>query len=296
MITYMESSVFDSPAQTLVNTVNTVGVMGKGIAKEFKVRYPRMYVEYRALCDRQQLKIGQLHLWRSDTRWVLNFPTKSTWKLPSKIEYIEAGLSKFVQSYKALGISSASFPPLGCGNGNLNWADVKPLMEAYLARVDIPIYIHDVQVKADFVPEHREPSTIPDDFESFSQDIRALIKSKTFSTSRDSAFTATLLDDLSLLVEHTSGKREKIDPDLIEAAWVRLRERLLSFENFSDDKSRRLKGYLFPILAELPYVRTVRIKSSQSGSRAEALYIDRDQHTPYADVSTSRDGQQWLFQ
>lgn len=296
MITYMESSVFESPAQTLVNTVNTVGVMGKGIAKEFKARYPRMYTEYRGLCDRRMLKVGQLHLWRSDTRWVLNFPTKTTWKLPSKIEYIEAGLVKFCHSYKSLGISSASFPPLGCGNGNLDWADVKPLMEKHLSRVDIPIYIHDVQVRADFVPEHREAAIIPDDFEAFSHDIRALTESRTFSTSRENSFRAKVLGDSSLIVEHSSGKREKIDPDLIEASWVYLREELLSFENFSDEKSRRLKGYLFPILAELPYVRSVRIKSGQTGSRAEALYIDRDQYAPYADVSSGRDSQQWLSQ
>ena len=99
MITFLESSIFSSPAQTLVNTVNTVGVMGKGIAKEFKRTYPSMYREYRALCDSNQLEIGKLHLWRSDSRWVLNFPTKTTWRLPSKIEYIEAGLIKFLSNY-----------------------------------------------------------------------------------------------------------------------------------------------------------------------------------------------------
>ena len=119
MITYIDSSVFDSPAQTLVNTVNTVGVMGKGIAKEFKSRYPIMYKEYRRLCDDKQLQVGNLHLWRSDNRWVLNFPTKTTWRRPSELAYVEQGLHKFVNYYMDLGISSISFPPLGCGNGNL---------------------------------------------------------------------------------------------------------------------------------------------------------------------------------
>jgi O-acetyl-ADP-ribose deacetylase (regulator of RNase III) len=297
MITYLESSVFESPAQTLVNTVNTVGVMGKGIAKEFKSRYPRMYTEYRELCDRRALSVGQIHLWRSDTRWVLNFPTKTTWKLPSKIEYIQSGLAKFVDSYKSLGISSVSFPPLGCGNGNLDWSDVRPLMEEYLSKVDIPIYIHDVQVAEDFVPEHRAPAKVPQDFIAFSRDIGKLTKGRKFSTSRDSYFSAELLADNSVMVQHETGKRERIDQDLIEAAWVRLRERLLSFENFSDEKSRRLKGYLFPILAELPYVRSVKIKAGQAGSnRAEALFIDRDQKSPYSSASTSRDSQEWLFQ
>ncbi|MBZ9858646.1 MULTISPECIES: macro domain-containing protein [unclassified Mesorhizobium] len=297
MITYLESSVFESPAQTLVNTVNTVGVMGKGIAKEFKSRYPAMFAEYRKLCEQRALGVGKIHLWRSDTRWVLNFPTKTTWKLPSKLEYIHSGLAKFVESYKALSISSASFPPLGCGNGNLNWADVKPVMEEYLSKVDIPIYIHDIQVAADFVPEHKEPATVPRDFAEFSRDIDRLSRGRKFSTSRDSFFSAEMQPDNSVVVQHETGKRERIDPDLMEAAWIRLRERLLSFENFSDEKSRRLKGYLFPILAELPYVRSVKIKAGNTGStRAEALFIDRDQKTPYSSVSTSRDSQEWLFQ
>lgn len=297
MITYLESSVFESPAQTLVNTVNTVGVMGKGIAKEFKARYPKMYAEYRQLCDTRSLQVGQLHLWRSDTRWVLNFPTKTTWKLPSKIDYIHLGLFKFVESYKALGITSASFPPLGCGNGNLQWIDVKPVMEHYLSKVDIPIYIHDVQVAADFVAEHKRPAKAPNNFNEFSKDIKSITEERKFSTTRENHFKAKLLDDNSVIVEHDTGKKERIDSDIIEFAWVRLREKILSFENFSDDKSRRLKGYLFPILAELPYVRSVKIRSGQGGAnRAEALFIDRDQQTPYANVATSSDSQGWLFQ
>lgn len=297
MITYLESSVFDSPAQTLVNTVNTVGVMGKGIAKEFKSRYPKMYTEYRQLCDAHALRTGQIHLWRSDTRWVLNFPTKTTWRLPSRMEYIHAGLTKFVDSYKDLGITSASFPPLGCGNGNLNWEDVKPIMEQYLSKIQIPIYIHDIQVSPDFIPEHKTKEMAPVDFGSFSEDIKNIIKGRRFLTSRDNYFTAIFSDDNSVIVEHSTGKREKIDSDIIESSWVRLRERILSFENFSDDKSRRLKGYLFPILVELPYVRSVRIKPLNGNSnKAEALFINREQQTPYGNVTSVNDEQGWLFQ
>jgi O-acetyl-ADP-ribose deacetylase (regulator of RNase III) len=91
MLTYLYTSLFDSPAQTLVNTVNTVGVMGKGVAKTFRERYPAMFKEYKKLCDGGALTIGSLHLWKSDDRWVLNFPTKTTWRLPSKLEYIQQG-------------------------------------------------------------------------------------------------------------------------------------------------------------------------------------------------------------
>jgi O-acetyl-ADP-ribose deacetylase (regulator of RNase III) len=286
MITFLESSVFDSPAQTLVNTVNTVGVMGKGIAKEFRSRYPEMFKEYKRLCDARKLQIGRLHLWRSDTRWVLNFPTKTTWQLPSRIEYIEAGLAKFVDTYKELGITSVSFPPLGCGNGQLNWDDVRPVMERYLAQVTIPVYIHDVQVAVDYVPEHVD-AKVPTDFHEFFEDIRRLANRQTFSTSKDSTFRAALQTDNSLVVEHESGKRDRIDGELLEASWVRLRDRILSIDSFSDEKSQRLKSYLFPILAELPYVRSVKSRSGSARSnRAEALFIDRDRYEPYVAAPT----------
>jgi O-acetyl-ADP-ribose deacetylase (regulator of RNase III) len=293
MITFLESSVFDSPAQTLVNTVNTVGVMGKGIAKEFKSRYPRMFREYRSLCDDQLLKVGTLHLWRSDTRWVLNFPTKTTWKLPSKIEYIEMGLRKFVSSYKDLGITSISFPPLGCGNGNLNWSDVRPLMESYLDKVSIPVYIHDIQVPFDYVAEHNEGVRIPQDFVEFYDDLRELAKSRIFSTSKDNMFTAQIQTDNSLVVEHKSGKKERIDGELLQDSWVKLRERVLTIDSFSDAKSQRLKSYLFPILAELPYVRSVKSRVAVSASSREALFLDRDRYAPYAAVQSP--AQPWLF-
>jgi len=75
MLTYVRTSVFESPAQTLVNTVNTVGVMGKGVARDFKERYPEMFKEYKKLCDQDKLDIGKLHLWRAADHWILNFPT-----------------------------------------------------------------------------------------------------------------------------------------------------------------------------------------------------------------------------
>ena len=82
---HVRSSLFDAPSQTLVNTVNTEGVMGKGVAKEFKRLYPDMFQAYKRLCDRSELGIGKLHLWRSAERWVLNFPTKTTWRQPSRL-------------------------------------------------------------------------------------------------------------------------------------------------------------------------------------------------------------------
>ena len=118
MITYVKGDLFASPAKILVNTVNVVGVMGKGIALEFKKRYPDMFMAYKALCEEEKLKIGSLFLWKKSEKWVMLFPTKQNWRQPSKIEYIEQGLIKFAANWDKLGADSIAFPRLGCGNGS----------------------------------------------------------------------------------------------------------------------------------------------------------------------------------
>ena len=126
MITYVASDIFDSPAKVLVNTVNTVGVMGKGIAKVFKAVYPEMFKEYQALCETRQFDIGQLWLYKAPNRWVLNFPTKRHWRNPSKVEFLEQGLAKFANSFSDYGITSVAFPLLGCGNGGTGLGNPSP--------------------------------------------------------------------------------------------------------------------------------------------------------------------------
>ncbi|MEK4847602.1 macro domain-containing protein [Bacillus sp. FSL W8-0183] len=156
MIIYVKGNIFESPAQVLVNTVNTVGVMGKGIAKQFKDIYPEMFEQYQTFCENKDLDIGKLWIYKSNHKWVLNFPTKKHWRSPSKLEYIEAGLQKFVSTYEEKGITSISFPLLGCGNGGLDWEnDVKPLMERYLRPLPIEVYIH-LSDNNKSKPEHKE--------------------------------------------------------------------------------------------------------------------------------------------
>lgn len=145
MITYLTDSIFNSPAKVLTNPVNTVGVMGKGLALEFKTRYPDMFKKYKRLCDTRQLTIGRLYYYESANTLpdVINFPTKQDWRRPSKLEYIEKGLYAFVERYDCdWDITSIAFPKLGCGYGNLEWSDVKPVMEHYLAELPIEVYIH----------------------------------------------------------------------------------------------------------------------------------------------------------
>ena len=144
-ITYVDYNLFDSDAQVLVNTVNTVGVMGKGIAKEFKKRYPEMFEKYKKICKSGRFKTGELWLYNipDSNRRVLNFPTKRHWRGRSKVEYIESGLEKFVRTYEEKGIASISFPMLGSSNGGLDWeTQVKPLMEKYLKDLPIEVRIH----------------------------------------------------------------------------------------------------------------------------------------------------------
>ena len=143
MLIYVECNLFQSSANVLVNPVNTVGVMGKGIAKDFKRIYPEMFREYQLLCKNKQFSVGQLFLYKTSDKWILNFPTKTTWRGKSRIEYIEAGLEKFVATYQANEITSIAFPQLGCGHGGLDWENqVRPIMERYLKDLSIMIYIH----------------------------------------------------------------------------------------------------------------------------------------------------------
>ena len=159
MLTYIKGNLLNSPAQVLVNTVNTVGVMGKGIALQFKNKYPEMFRVYQKECDKKNLDIGKLILWKDNGKWVLLFPTKKHWRSPSKIEYIEKGLDKFVQSDEMLGIESIAFPRLGCGNGGLDWNLVKPMMERYLKDLPINIYIY-VDKYIETIPEYEQPTEI----------------------------------------------------------------------------------------------------------------------------------------
>lgn len=157
MIEYIQGNIFDSPAQVIVNTVNTVGVMGKGLALSFKQRYPEMFKKYRTACEKKQLTVGKLMLFYEADHWILLFPTKENWRNPSKMEYIEKGLIKFVNTYANKNITSIAFPMLGCGNGELLWDDVKPLMEKYLKPLPINIYIY-LGMMPGSVPEHKSPA------------------------------------------------------------------------------------------------------------------------------------------
>ena len=140
-------NIFTSECQTLVNTINCVGVMGAGIALEFKLRHPTMFEKYAEHCQKKMIDIGKLWIYKpsaddKDRRWVLNFPTKRDWKNPSKIEYLEAGLKKFLETYHSKGIESIAFPVLGSTNGGLGEEESLSVMLKYLNECSIPVEIY----------------------------------------------------------------------------------------------------------------------------------------------------------
>ena len=149
-IKQINGNIFNSKCQTIVNTVNCVGVMGKGIALVHKLRYPKMYEEYKQHCKNKLIKTGSLWLYnkQENSPWILSFPTKFHWKYPSKIEWIEQGLQKFVDTYEKKGITSIAFPLLGTHNGGLDTNKVRKLMTEYLGKCNIDIEIYDYDPNA----------------------------------------------------------------------------------------------------------------------------------------------------
>jgi O-acetyl-ADP-ribose deacetylase (regulator of RNase III) len=132
--------LFASRAQTLVNTVNCVGIMGKGIALGFKERFPEMYRDYVERCERGEVKLGRPYLFKRVIEpWIVNFPTKDHWRSVSKLSAIVEGLEYLAAHDKRWGITSLAVPPLGCGNGQLEWSVVGPTLYRYLNAFDIPV-------------------------------------------------------------------------------------------------------------------------------------------------------------
>lgn len=145
MIVYKTGNLLAAPVEALVNTVNTVGVMGKGIALQFKETFPENFKLYQAAVKRGEVSTGKMFvakLQRTDQlRYIINFPTKQHWKAPSQLAYIAEGLKDFRRVLEEYRIGSVALPPLGCGNGGLDWKVVKPLIEAALEGVAAEVFV-----------------------------------------------------------------------------------------------------------------------------------------------------------
>lgn len=130
MIVESHGNLLQADVDALVNTVNTVGVMGKGIALQFRKAYPEMFRAYAAAAKRGELSLGKMHVWETQLaigpKFIVNFPTKGHWKSPSRLDDVVAGLDDLVRLIERLDIRSVAVPPLGCGNGGLDWSVVEP--------------------------------------------------------------------------------------------------------------------------------------------------------------------------
>ncbi len=148
MIKYLKGNLLESEAEALVNTVNTVGVMGKGIALQFKNTYPNNYKVYKELCKAKGLDVGQLLAVKDSSlvggeKLIINFPTKTSWRKPSEYSYIADGLKELRKLIQDREIKSIAIPPLGSGNGGLNWDKVKEMIVSELSDLDTTIFLYE---------------------------------------------------------------------------------------------------------------------------------------------------------
>jgi len=279
MLKYIEGDIFNSPAQVLVNTVNTVGVMGKGIALSFKKLYPDMFTAYRKECDKHRLVIGKLMLWYGPDHWVLMFPTKEHWRNPSKIEYIEKGLMAFTRRYADYNITSVAFPRLGCGNGELDWKEVKPVMEKYLKDLPIDVYIYLGPMK-EVTPEHKLPKEM-------GTWLREHAKDMSFTGVLDDIVVSSMMIPIEIIFEgkkwtaHYDQKKKKLIFQCENNSEIVLEEGEFQkiWDKIQDDgifpcSDRVEENLVYTLLETKGYLTVVKVQDEDSDEMKEGYQLD----------------------
>ncbi len=273
MILYVQGDLFQSPAQVLVNTVNTVGVMGKGVALQFKRHFPEMYAKYRDLCEKGDFNIGSLWLYKTPNKWVLSFPTKRHWRQPSKLEYVESGIKKFVETYSRLGIHSIAFPPLGCGNGQLDFStQVQPLMEKYLQPLPIEVFVY--PERDNIFVEHLQPKEMSDwlrsepqslPFSEVWEDIESVLaeKSEFETVAKQKPFSAHVSHDPAGIRVKAAEQKYLIPYEKLSSLWQQLRTYGFSMRHIAPGLDRQV-SYVLSIIGELEYVAPVFLADDYS--------------------------------
>jgi len=233
-----------------------------------------MFQQYQMFCEKKQFQVGLLWLYKTNHKWVLNFPTKRDWKQPSKIEYIEIGLEKFVSSYADKGITSIAFPMLGCGNGGLNWEEeVRPLMEQYLKNLPIDIYIHLYQ-KDPFETEQRniqeikkwlksEPESLP--FSELWEDISLVLSQENsyFTLDKKIGFTAKIIEKpIEGLEIKCDGQLFHVYTEQLIDLWQHIRSLGFLMMSSMSYEMESYAPYLISILDQLSYLKPVLISSN----------------------------------
>lgn len=165
VIRYTQGDILDADVEALVNTVNTVGVMGRGIALHFKQAFPDNFKAYAAACERGEVEPGRMFVFETDQltpRWIINFPTKKHWRGKSRMEYIETGMEALVEEIRRREIHSIAIPPLGSGLGGLDWRQVRPVIERGLAELpDVEATIYEPGGRAQEMKSSKAPKMTP---------------------------------------------------------------------------------------------------------------------------------------
>ena len=222
-------------------------------------------------------------MYKTANKWVLNFPTKKHWRQPSRIDYIESGLRKFVDTYHIYGITSISFPLLGCGNGELDWeTQVQPVMERYLEELPIDVFIHLQNRPDNLVPEHRDVKATREwlhgeletlAFTEVWDDLISLSRSQAQFVRFDnrSSFYVTFDEGERKVTVSDESITESISYESILELWQQIRQSgFISGNQLSYGLDSRSK-YLLPIMAELPYVQPVMMATQYDDISAEAV-------------------------
>lgn len=278
MIVYVVGEHYQSPARVLVNPVNTVGVMGSGIAFDFKRFFPEMFNHYQDLCQQDRFDIGQLLLYKTSHKWILNFPEKGHYRANVRVEHISDGLKKFVATHSEYGITSASFPALGQDDEGLNWdEEIRPRMEAYLNPLPILVYVHLDEPDNPYSSDKRNVRSVRSwltgqtshiTFDKFWRDIKSIVQSKPNLRTHDS-----LLERFNVGIAVGRNKRGRnlvlrvnespkpifLSQTALADLWDYVtRTGYVLPENLPGGLDQQAR-YIIPLLSQLDYVDTVQL-------------------------------------
>lgn len=248
MIRFVRGDILHSQAEALVNTVNTVGVMGKGIALHFRKRFPENYRFYREACERGEVVPGKVLVFRTEylqPRYIINFPTKRHWRERSRLEDIEAGLDDLVRRVRELHIVSIAIPALGCGHGGLDWNQVRPLIEkAFASLPEVQVEVYEPEVPQE-ISSQKGVSRLKPSHAALLLLIHQYHQMEPETTLRDVHHLAYLLSSAAVLVfkGQRSGFRIK-NGKLYSPAVSRLVKRLLASHSLQSQYGYRRKMLL----------------------------------------------------
>lgn len=287
-IVYLRGNIFFSPADVIVNPVNIFGVMGKGLAAQFKKKYPRMFESYKKKCDEKILQVGRIMLVSEVDHRIMLFPTKKHWKYPSKLEYVEAGLRRFVAAYEKYDIKSIAFPPLGCGYGGLSWEEqVQPLMEKYLGDLPIKIYVY-----LHFEQDEKKFPIVPKDGVDFSVDglfnaVNDL--SKNFSIAvKDTSYKVEI--DGRAINFSSAEKKFSVDEKFLQSTLAEIDE-----QNILKAGKLSKKFLLYVLMRELGYLADVEIFDDEKNKFIAGFQLNRGAMKIFEHAQKNSSGEQTLL-